>query len=162
MLLALRCLRFYRCSCNWSPRVQLPIKFTIVLGLFVFPSLSSALEAGGQRGLQVGPLGEGAAFVALGRADVEVLTRYIQISGDERYGERGRAVEGGSNVVAVGTGFAVSPELNFSIQLAHTRTKITGDSYEDIIAKSEIEKALTELTAGPSLWFGDVLLGAHV
>jgi hypothetical protein len=120
-----------------------------------------AVEPAGLRGLQRGPVGEGVAFAHYGLADGEVLFRLVTIDGDERLGDDTRRVDGETVTVAVGSGFAVNPDLNFSLQLLHTRLGVTSELSTDPVVESDLTSDATELIAGPSLWFGDFMLGAH-
>lgn len=119
-----------------------------------------AFEAAGVPGLQLGPIGEGVAFEDLGPATGEGLVRLVSISGDERRGDETQRISGQATEVAVASGFGVNPNLDFVIRMHHLRSAIKGEG-DDVLGDAKSTWDMTELIAGPTLWFGDLMLGAH-
>lgn len=139
-------------------RIALSWFVTIMLALSSLPV--QAFEAGGMPALQIGPIGEGVAFMELGPATGEGMLRLITVSGDERRDDQSQRLEGQGAEVAAASGFAVNPNLDFVIRVSHMRLTIKGDG-DAVIGSVKAHSDSTEIIAGPSLWFGDLMLGAH-
>jgi len=137
------------------------LKIVQFLILFFWGTALHAAETAGLRGLQTGPIGEGVAFVDLGPADLEFLMRFVSTNGSESYGEEDRSISGQTNHLALASGFAVNDDLDFIVQISRSQTEFSGESISDTIGTATLSKDRTEISAGPSLWFGNLLLGAH-
>lgn len=129
--------------------------------LIVHGGTASGVEAGGQRGLQTGPAGQGVAFQKLGRTDLEASVRIATLKGDERTGDETTSISGNTNELSLASGYGVSDNLNFSILFVRSSTELSGESSIEPVTYSKHSRASTTISAGPALWAGNLLLGAH-
>lgn len=129
---------------------------------------ATAFEAAGVPALQLGPVGEGVAFTSYQEVETEVQARLLTLTGEERRGTRHSSLSGQASEVALGAGFAVTKDLQFVMRAMHRQQDVSLHADSDQPTSPGTPESLqgrrdqvSEILAGPSLWFGPLLLGAH-
>jgi hypothetical protein len=124
-----------------------------------------AIESGGQRGLQTGPAGDGAVFQTIGRTDLEANLGIGTLTGDVRTGENTQTISGSTTTLTLATGYGLNENLNFTIELNRKSTEISAETSAESsatpVVTSKLTHSQTQISAGPALWIGNTLLGAH-
>lgn len=117
--------------------------------------------------LQVGPYGEGLAFVDFEALDSQLIYESTTVSGVERRGGDSWSVSGNGLVLGLGLGTAITHDLQFSLAIRHAERDVSstldGKSRPGLDRSNPSRHALDEdeIIAGPTLWVGTVMLGAR-
>lgn len=117
--------------------------------------------------LQIGPYGEGLAFVDFEALDSQLMFETTTISGVERRGSDSWSISGDGRHFGLGLGSAITHALQFSLQVRHSELDVSstldGRAHPGLDQNYVTRRALdeNEVLAGPTLWFGTVMLGAR-
>jgi hypothetical protein len=136
--------------------------FALLVSFLAQPILiAEAVESGGQRGLQTGPAGDGAAFQNIGRTDLEASLGVGTLTGDVRTGDNSQTIAGNTMSLALAAGYGVNENLNFTIEFNRKSADISGETSDTPSVSSSLTRSHTQIAAGPALWVGNTLLAAH-
>lgn len=126
----------------------------------MMPFLLLAFETGGMRSLQTGPVGEGLAFVQVPEAETELALRVRQTDGTEKSGDDRLHATRQTRETRLGAGFGYGKVAHFTVEGAARQTEYDASTRKAAVEEHG-ESTTTELTAGPAVWLGRVMLGAR-